>query len=353
MLKNSLKIAVSICLAGGFLWLAFRNVALSDLLIYFSSMNYGWLPPYVMVVVVSHWARTERWLLLLKEEEGVAIKKKKLFTGVMLGYAVNYAVPRLGEVSRCVYVAKKHNVSASALLGTVILERILDLICLAGIMLVVGFYLISDITILQNIFGDRIINYLQNFYTFQNIVKLIAAGLAVVGFFWGVLKLADLLSYKYKWVEKLYRRFQQLNRTLLDGLMSLRNVDNWWLFAVWTGLIWIGYTLLMYLPFWMFDLQSTYNLTMLDAVSIMAIASIGIVIPSPGGVGTYHYFVKQALLFLASVPALTGLAYALVTHAVMMLVVLLVTLIMIFIDAEKGFGINDLRTLNESKSHSN
>jgi len=84
---------------------------------------------------------------------------------------------------------------------------------------------------------------------------------------------------------------------------------------------------------------------MLDAVSIMAIASIGIVIPSPGGVGTYHYFVKQALLFLAAVPAITGLAYALVTHAVMMVVVILITMFMVVVDAEKGFGFKDLRKL--------
>jgi len=327
------------------LWLAFRNVAIDELLLYFDSMNYGWLAPYFVVVVISHWARAERWLLLLKEEEGVSIKKQTLFTGVMLGYSINYVVPRLGEVSRSVYVAKRQHVPTSTLMGTVVLERILDLLCLAAIMLVVGFYLISDITILQSIFGQRIINYMQNFYTIQNIVMLCTAGMVAVAAFWGALKLMDLLSDKYQWIATLYDGFQRLNRTFLEGILSLKNVENWWSFAAWTGIIWLGYILLVYIPFWMFDLQEVYNLSMLDAVSIMAIASIGIVIPSPGGVGTYHYFVKQALLFLAAVPAITGLAYALVTHAVMMLVVILVTVFMVVLDAEKGFGIKDLQRL--------
>lgn len=327
------------------MWLAFRNVAVNELLLYFESMNYGWLAPYFVVVIISHWARAERWLLLLKEEEGVSIKKQTLFTGVMLGYSVNYVVPRLGEVSRSVYVAKRQQVPTSTLVGTVVLERILDLLCLGIIMLIVGFYLISDITILQNIFGQRIINYMQNFYTIQNILMLLAAGLVAAAAYWGALKLMDLLSNKYQWVTTIYETFQRLNRTFLEGMLSLKNVENWWSFAGWTGLIWFGYILLVYIPFWMFDLQEVYNLSMLDAVSIMAIASIGIVIPSPGGVGTYHYFVKQALLFLAAVPAITGLAYALVTHAVMMLVVILVTVFMVAVDAEKGFGMKDLRKL--------
>jgi len=259
MLKKSIKIVISLCIGALFLWLAFRNVAVDELLKYFERMSYGWLAPYFILVIISHWARAERWLLLLKEEEGVSIKKRTLFTGVMLGYSINYVVPRLGEISRSVYVAKRQHVPTSTLVGTVVLERILDLLCLGIIMLIVGFYLISDITILQNIFGQRIINYVQNFYSIQNILMLFAAALVAVFALWGGLKLLDLLSKKYQWLANLYDTFQRLNRTFLEGILSLRNVDNWWSFAAWTGLIWFGCILLVYIPFWMFDLQKTYH----------------------------------------------------------------------------------------------
>ncbi len=117
-----------------------------------------------------------------------------------------------------------------------------------------------------------------------------------------------------------------------NGLLAARDVERWWLFILYTVLIWLCYTLMTYIPFWMFDMQEVYNLDMLDALVITVISAIGIAIPSPGGLGTYHYFVKQSLLVLFAVPAVTGIAYATVTHGVMVLFVSSITPIFLFID---------------------
>src|SRR5699024_4497390 len=117
-----------------------------------------------------------------------------------------------------------------------------------------------------------------------------------------------------------------------EGVLSARKVDRWWLFLFYTAMIWFCYTLMTYIPFWMFDLQATYHLDLLDALVITVISAIGIAIPSPGGLGTYHYFVKQSLLVLFSVPAVTGIAYATITHASMVIFVASITPVVLFID---------------------
>ena len=332
MIKKILKYSVSVAIAALFLWLAFRNVKFEELTTYFTTMSYSWLIPFSIVTLIAHYLRAERWLLLLEEQEDIRSHRLSLFTGVMLGYLVNYAFPRLGEVSRCVYVGKKKNIPSSTLLGTVVLERIIDLICMAILLLIVAVYVIADVEILGQIFGDRMVGYIQGLMKPANLIYgvLALAGLGVVGY--GVLRLIELLSRSFELVAKGYEKFQQLNRMFLDGLLSLRKVKNWWAFLAYTVLIWFGYILLVYFPFWMFDLQDTYNLNLLDATSITVISAIGIVLPSPGGIGTYHYFVKQALLILAAVPAVTGLAFGLVTHAVMMILVVIATSLLLLLD---------------------
>jgi len=320
--------------------LAFKNVAFSELATHFSAMNYGWLLPYFIIVIISHYARAERWLLFVESKTDKSKPKKiTLFTGVMVGYLVNYAVPRLGEISRSVYVSRKENLPASNLFGTIILERILDLLCLGILLILVAVYFVSDSSILINIFGDRIINYITSLSQFKNIVLLIVSVSAGLISIWVLVKSMENLSRKFSTIDKLYSKFTYLNKTFWNGILAIKNVDNWLMFLVWTAVIWIGYILMVYIPFWMFNLQLTYNLNILDAIAIMTIASIGIVLPSPGGVGTYHYFVKQALLFLSAVPAAIGLAFGLVTHAVMMISVVIITLVMLFIDRKGGPGL--------------
>jgi len=97
-------------------------------------------------------------------------------------------------------------------------------------------------------------------------------------------------------------------------------------------LIWWCYILMSYIPFWMFNMQHVYGLGILQAVTITVVSSIGIAIPSPAGLGTYEYFVKKTLVVLFSVPAVTGLAYATITHATTILMVVIFTPITFAID---------------------
>ncbi|WP_445664137.1 lysylphosphatidylglycerol synthase transmembrane domain-containing protein [Fodinibius sp. AD559] len=331
MYKKVIKIGLALSLGVLFLWLAFRNVQLQEVWEYSKNIQFGWLLPFAITALFSHIFRAERWRLFI-EQDKEELDRITLISGVLVGYMMNLVGPRFGEVSRPVYVGKKEGLSSSKLMGTIVLERVIDIAVMAFLMVVVSVYVIADMNLLRQIFGNETINFLTNessLLTYLWVAFLLAAvfgiGFLLIRF---VVYLGSRFEVLRRWIFKAKRAFIMFR----NGLLAARDVERWWLFILYTVLIWFCYTLMTYIPFWMFDMQEVYNLDLLDALVITVISAIGIAIPSPGGLGTYHYFVKQSLLVLFAVPAVTGIAYATVTHGVMVLFVSSITPVFLFID---------------------
>lgn len=339
MAKKILKIGLALSLGGLFLWLAFRNVRLGEVWDYARNINYSWILPLTLTSLASHFLRAERWRLLI-EHDKKDMSRITLVSGVLVGYLLNVVGPRLGEVTRPVYVAKREDLSTSKLMGTIVLERIIDLATMIFLMLVVSVYLIADLSLLEQIFGDETMHFLTEGYTYVTVLwVLLFAGLVFLTGFLS-LKMIRALGRRFDGIQVWIERAEEALKMFKDGLLSVREVQRWWLFIFYTLLMWLGYVLMTYIPFWMFDMQEVYQLDILDALVITVISAIGIAIPSPGGIGTYHYFVKQTLLVLYSVPAVVGLAYATITHASMIIIVSCFTPVFLaidkFISAKKG-----------------
>jgi len=331
MLKRFLKIGLALALGGLFLWLAFRNVRLQEVWEYAQRIQFGWIFPFAISALFSHVFRAERWRLLI-EHDKEELDRVTLISGVLVGYLMNIVGPRLGEVSRPVYVARKEGMSTSKLMGTIVLERIIDVAVMVCLMVVVSIYLISDVDLLTQIFGKQTIDFLTNKSSLGTYgwAALFLAVMVLLGYL-GI-RFLLFMGTKFEVLQNWINRAKEALVMFKDGILSARKVKNWWLFLLFTLLIWFCYTLMTYIPFWMFNMQEAYNLDMLDALVITVISAIGIAIPSPGGIGTYHYFVKQSLLVLFAVPAVTGIAYATVTHAAMVIFVASITPIFLFID---------------------
>lgn len=331
MARKTLKVIITLLVGGIFLWLAFRNVPLSDVWNYARGISFYWIPPFALTLLAGHILRAERWRLLI-EHDKAELERTTLVAGVLTGYLLNIVGPRLGEVSRPVYVARREGLSSSKLMGTIVLERIIDIATMCLLLFVVCIYLITDLELLRQIFGEGTVRLFSEGFALMEAVWITGVGLLLVGgtsaLWWILLQLARHFEGVERWVERLRNAL----RMFRDGLLSARKVKRWWLFLAYTLMIWACYTLMSWLPFFMFDMQEVYDLSMLDALVVTVISAIGIAIPSPGGIGTYHYFVKQTLLVLFAVPAVTGLAYATVTHAATVLFVALFTPIALAID---------------------
>ena len=124
---------LSILLAAFLVWLSLRDVDFADFIESVRFAHYWWILPVIGVTLLSHWIRAYRWqalIIALPEDSKSPVSTLDLFASVMVGNMVNYAIPRAGEIARCTHLSTRKKFSFSALLGTVAIERIADLLVL-------------------------------------------------------------------------------------------------------------------------------------------------------------------------------------------------------------------------------
>src|SRR5699024_246903 len=158
--------------------------------------------------------------------------------------------------------------------GTIVLERIIDLATLILLIIVVAVYLIADMTLLREIFGDTTINFLTNGLPFNTTVWIIVGLVLVALLGYITIKIIEFVAERVDkvrwWVDKVKLVLAQFK----DGLLAAREVDHWGLFIGYTAMIWGCYTLMSYIPFAMFDMHEVYGLGLIEAVAITVISGI-------------------------------------------------------------------------------
>ncbi|MFO8028659.1 MAG: lysylphosphatidylglycerol synthase transmembrane domain-containing protein [Cyclonatronaceae bacterium] len=331
MHSNYLRFIASVLIAAVFLWLALKDISFQDLRLTMNNLTYYWLLPYLLVSLFSHYLRAERWRQLI-EQEGVRTRRMTLFSGVMIGYMVNYAVPRLGEVSRSIFVGNKEHISRSRLVGTVVLERALDLLVMLVLAIIVLVYLLADFRVIVSLLGSRTVQGLQSMLTLDGALTLALLGLAALAILYLSYRLLVFFSQHLPVLDKMRSLVADSSKKFLQGILSIRHVKNWPLFILLTAAIWSCYVLMTYIPFTAFDMHTAYGLGMREALVITVVSALGVSLPSPGGIGTYHWFVSRSLLLLFAVPETVGVAYAIVTHLVMMIIILVATPLLLLIN---------------------
>lgn len=324
MIKKWLQIAGSVIVAALLLWLAFRSIDLDALWNQIGQISYGWILFFIPAVLFSHYLRAERWRLLFPKTNKEAARST-LYAGVMLGYVMNNIIPRLGELSRPVYVARKESVSTGNLIGTIVIERLFDLFVLGVLTVFSVFLFAGNPVVIENLFGVKTWSWFH--YTIVPVFFLLAAA-AIWIFHKGVIYLDEKGNINSPILSKVIERI----RSFSEGITSLKKVENWPMFILLTAGIWFGYVLMTYIPLYMLDLQSVYNITLIDAVVLTVVSSIGVSIPTPAGIGSYHLLMQQALHILFDVDLVTALTFATVLHAVNVLVIFLTSPLILWWD---------------------
>lgn len=327
--KKALKVLASILIGLLFLWLAFKEVAFSEVIESTRGMSWFWILPFAVVTLGAHYIRALRWEMLFTNKEKVPTKTT-LFTGVMFGYLVNIPLPRVGEVARPVYVAKQVDESSSKIIGTIVLERIVDVIGMLLLMAFVVVFLIADPQVLSRLFGIDITNPDTQLDLIFSLLKYGGIALVTLGIlYWLFKKAGEQTEGK---VADLVHKIQKIIRTFVDGVLAIRELKNWPLFIFHSLLIWIFYISMTYIGFFMFDMQGEYGLGFTEATVLTVVSAVGIAIPTPGGIGTYHLFITKALFIFYAVPEATGLAYATIAHAATLLLILVASPTLLAID---------------------
>ena len=132
--KSVIQFIVLLSVGVLLVWLSFRSVwtEKEKILESFKTANYFWVGVSIAIAFLSHFLRAYRWKYLLKPA-GYTVKPTNALGAVLVGYFANYGLPRMGEITRCTLVTKYDDVPFEVALGTVITERIVDLLLLIGI----------------------------------------------------------------------------------------------------------------------------------------------------------------------------------------------------------------------------
>jgi uncharacterized protein (TIRG00374 family) len=298
------KYLLSILLTAGFLWLAFRGTDAEKLWSSLRSADYRWVVAYVILLFVSHLARAVRWRYLLEPVKG-GIGVRNLFSSVMIGYMVNNLLPRAGEIARPYAIGKLENLSKSAALGTIVVERIMD-----------TFSFLILIVAIPLVYHGPVAKAFPWLHGAGVVLALVTAGLVAVlvammvrrDWTTKVLRIAGgVLPAKFA------RRLERIGHSFLDGFLFLTRPGRFFVVGILSVLVWSLYALMTYTALFAFGLQDSVGLG--GAVVLLTIASIGVAIPTPGATGSYHMFASQTLVRLFGVDQELALSFATVTHA--------------------------------------
>jgi len=268
--------------------------------------NYIWILYSLVFAIMSHIVRSLRWNMLINSM-GYKTRLSTTFYALMIGYMANTAVPRMGEFMRCGVLSKKEKIPFNSLFGTVISERLLDMLMLLLIIfLVIVFQLDLVGGYVSNIFSPIFHNVTDNVWTI-----VIAAGSLII-----IFVVSIWLLYKYRARIKrlsMYSKVRLFLEGMWDGIRTILKLKQKWLFIFYTFLIWFLYAVMVYFPVKL--LPETSSLTFVDALTLLGIGSLGIVAPVPGGIGAYHFIIKSVLQELYGVSGVAAGSFAAITHA--------------------------------------
>lgn len=307
--KASQIIQYIVLLAAGIVlsWLFFRNYNFDELKQNIRHGNFSWFYVVMFVTLLVYIFRVLRWQMLIRAV-GHETKFHNAFAALSISYFVSFIVPRLGEVTRCLSVKKYHDIPFMQLLGTVIIERVVDILSLFILLLITLLLQFSQIMefVKENIF--------QPFY--ENVILKIISGNTAVLVVALVVMIATLFLFYYfrKYIrERSPKLIVQFVEGLKQGITSIAALKQKKLFVLYTFLIWAGYFFMTY--FWFFVFDETSALGWGACLSIVAIGSIGRSVPiQGGGMGAYHFLVMNVAVIYGMTQEF-GKTLATVIHA--------------------------------------
>lgn len=246
-----------------------------------SKARFELLIPILIMGFISHWSRAVRWRYLM-EPLGIKPKISNTFFAVMIGYLANMAFPRLGEVMKCTLLARYEKVPADKLIGTIIAERLFDVICLLLIFLIT---FLVQIDFAYDLFHKIQNNPNNTTNNSSGIMPWLLGGLLVV--------ITALFIFRHRIAAlPVWLKIRQTLKNMLSGLLSFRTMQNKVGFLLHTAIIWAMYLSMIVLGFQ--SIRETAGLAWEAGLSVLSFGSVGMIV-TPGGLGAYTGLVEKII----------------------------------------------------------
>ncbi|MDR1876054.1 MAG: flippase-like domain-containing protein [Flavobacteriaceae bacterium] len=330
-LKNILTIALSILIAGGLMYLVSRSLGgdfIEKTISVVERANYIWIGISAIFGIGAYWIRAIRWNLLL-EPMGYKVSNSNALWALSFGYFLNLGIPRMGEVGRATALQTVEDVPFTNSFGTVITERIIDLFFMILFLFLSLVFNYSSLLSFFYLLGETDQPTEEKNYILYYLIP-------------GILILSGsmLLVFRKKILRfSITRKIIDLGKGIITGLISILKLKQRIKFILLSFGIWICYFFASYVV--VFALPETSFIPIQTGFYILAIGTLGMMVPASGGIGAFHGAMMigfSALFFSLGKSAEegkeTGYSYALLTHGLQMVIMIVMGLISIFMLAK-------------------
>jgi len=320
-ISKSLSYIAFLILGLALLWFSFRNVNLHELWNDVKNANISWLLLSLVCLAISLFFRALRWNIQI-EAMGYKTRASSTYGAVLIAYFANCIFPRLGEVVRCSVLKRKENIPFDKNLGSVVSERIIDLCVL---FLLAFLVIVCQWQLLGSLITSWMIPLINK--AKSNILLGIVVAVAVIVMVIVIVKLCKKSSK----LAKIWHGF-------VDGIKSVITMKQKWRFILYTLGVWGFYVVMTWLPFYM--LSETSHLGFVEAITLLGIATLGVVAPVPGGIGTYHFICITLLSGFYGISQQTAASFAALNHGSQMIFYavtgIIAYVVMMFFDKRKA-----------------
>ena len=307
ILGNIVKILLPLLLGGAILYWMYRGFdfqRVRQVVLY--EMDWTWMLLSFPFGILAQALRGWRWRQTLEPVVGNT-RSSVTVNAIFLSYAASLVVPRIGEFTRCAVLKRWEGVSFTRALGTVVTERMVDLLLMLAI---IGATLLLEMSTFGTFFrqtGTNLGGILSSFTWAGWLVTAIC-----------LVAMAILLHILLRHLS-IYNKVRTTVSDIWQGIISLRRVRSLTLFSLLTVGIWLCYFLHYYLTFFCFDF--TAHLGLGCALVTFVVGSIAVIVPTPNGAGPWHFAVKT-MLILYGVQDEQALYFVLIVHTVQTLLVI-------------------------------
>ena len=241
----------------------------------FARANYFWISMSILIAWLSHFSRSYRWKYML-EPLGYKAKFSSLYHSVMIGYVINLTVPRSGEFARAGFLAKKEKLPVETIFGTIVAERVIDVIMLA-VLTFATYFLVGKEAIEGMIANPDSEN--------NNTIPWIYIVIGTLG----------VLSFSAILISKKIKAWFIIKMTgLWSGIKTVFTLKKKFLYLAHTFFIWFCYVFM----FWVCaqGVEGVHNVSLETVLSCFIVGAVAIA-ATPGGIGLYPIFVTAALVY--------------------------------------------------------
>lgn len=313
--KTAIKILISLGLGIGLIvwfWTSMSETDKTETINAFKRANYFWVLLTPMIGFFANFIRTQRWRLMLRPL-GYNPGYWNTFHSVMVMYFFNLFVPRLGEITRCTMLSEYENVPVEKSLGTMVTERLLDVICLGIVFLCIILFLGQD-------------NFNSIYQEFKKLTAGIQGGTLslILKYAVPVLLLIGIGGFSLRYIqkngiEKLKDLILSKVKSLFTSIFSVKDIKEKPQFLLLTLIMWCSYLVMFYINYK--ALPETSDMPFVSALVCLFFGSLAVVL-TPGGIGIFPIVIQTILVGFGINPSI-ALAIGMIAWAIQTLGVLI------------------------------